>query len=113
MAKYVKKPVVIDAEEFNSSFEGMSDEFKSQVKIFKTYMQPDQYFIQTLEGNMYLKDGDFIIKGVAGEFYPCRKDIFEKTYDAVRGVHTPEPPKEEPTRFDFLKKLEEKINGED
>jgi hypothetical protein len=39
--------------------------------------------ITTLEGVMMATEGDFIIQGVAGEFYPCRPDIFEKTYELV------------------------------
>lgn len=39
--------------------------------------------IDTLEGTMRADPGDFIIKGVNGEFYPCKPDIFEKTYEAV------------------------------
>jgi hypothetical protein len=39
--------------------------------------------IETLEGNMRTKIGDYIIKGVAGEFYPCKPDIFEGTYELV------------------------------
>ena len=39
--------------------------------------------IWTLEGVMTIKEGDWIIKGVEGEFYPCKPDIFEKTYEAV------------------------------
>lgn len=37
--------------------------------------------IKTLEGEIYVAKGDFIIKGVNGEFYPCKHDIFEKTYE--------------------------------
>lgn len=40
-------------------------------------------FIETLEGRMLANEGDFIIKGVNGEFYPCKPDIFEKTYDEL------------------------------
>lgn len=40
--------------------------------------------IPTLEGNMIAKHGDYIIKGVNGEFYPCKPDIFEKTYDILK-----------------------------
>lgn len=39
--------------------------------------------IKTLEGNMEASIGDFIIKGVNDEYYPCKPDIFEKTYDAI------------------------------
>lgn len=38
-------------------------------------------FIKTLEGGMYITKNDWIIKGVNGEFYPCKPDIFEKTYE--------------------------------
>jgi hypothetical protein len=41
--------------------------------------------IPTLEGTMLGAKGDFIIKGVNGEFYPCKPDIFEKTYEKVEG----------------------------
>ena len=41
--------------------------------------------IRTLEGDMRASVGDWIIRGVAGEFYPCRGDIFEQTYEAVEG----------------------------
>ena len=43
----------------------------------------DHILIPTLEGNMRALPGDYIIKGVQGEFYPCKPDIFEATYDAV------------------------------
>ncbi|MFF9309907.1 hypothetical protein ACF1BS_03260 [Streptomyces sp. NPDC014748] len=45
----------------------------------------DVFYIHTLEGEMRATDGDWIIKGVAGEFYPCRDDIFRATYEAVAG----------------------------
>ena len=47
---------------------------------------PDSYkgiYIQTLEGTMLASVGDYIIKGVKGEFYPCKPDIFEATYEKV------------------------------
>ena len=43
---------------------------------------PD-FSIRTLEGDMKISKGDFIIKGVNGEFYPCKPEIFEKTYEVV------------------------------
>jgi hypothetical protein len=39
--------------------------------------------VETLEGSMAVSDGDYIIKGVAGEFYPCKPDIFAQTYEIV------------------------------
>lgn len=44
-----------------------------------------EWFIDTLEGTMTAKPGDWIIRGVAGEFYPCKPNIFEATYEAVDG----------------------------
>ena len=42
---------------------------------------PGEVYIMTLEGNHKVTPGDYIIKGVNGEFYPCKPDIFEKTYE--------------------------------
>lgn len=47
------------------------------------YINENRPFISTLEGNMYISIGDYIIKGVKGEFYPCRSDIFAQTYEIV------------------------------
>lgn len=41
-------------------------------------------FISTLEGDMRVSDGDFVIRGVQGEFYPCKPDIFAATYEPVQ-----------------------------
>lgn len=61
MAKYRKKPVVIEA-----------------------YQTTQEMDIPTLEGVMHASIGDFIITGVNGEMYPCKPDIFEKTYELVK-----------------------------
>lgn len=45
-------------------------------------------WIETLEGRMLASQYDYIIKGVNGEFYPCKPDVFRKTYEAVDEVHT-------------------------
>ncbi len=60
MAKYRKKPVVIEA-----------------------YQTDKELNIETLEGTMHANVGDWIITGVHGEQYPCKPDIFEKTYEPV------------------------------
>lgn len=54
-----------------------------------TVIKPERLEIETLEGTMTADVGDWIIKGVNGEFYPCKPDIFEKTYDLKDedGVH--------------------------
>lgn len=49
-----------------------------------TFLDGDnQMMIDTLEGFLFVNDGDWIVKGVEGEFYPCKPDIFEKTYKEV------------------------------
>lgn len=49
---------------------------------FNDYVK-DRGIITTLEGDMVVTSGDWIIKGVKGEYYPCKPDIFEKTYERV------------------------------
>jgi hypothetical protein len=51
--------------------------------VIKAYQTDTDMVIHTLEGDMQAHAGDYIITGVKGEQYPCRKDIFEETYDAV------------------------------
>lgn len=82
--KYRKKPVVIEAIKWTGEnlleVESFAQGFtKSDVEEGKeTYL-----YIQTLEGYLRATLGDFIIKGIKGEFYPCKPDIFEATYEAV------------------------------
>lgn len=52
-------------------------------KIYFMEGSPHKCFIKTLEGDMHVSVGDYIIKGVDGELYPCKPDIFEKTYEIV------------------------------
>lgn len=75
MKTYRKKPVVIEAVQWNKNI----DEMKSFMGVI--VVQADKLLIGTLEGTMTANIGDFIIKGVNGEFYPCKPDIFEKTYE--------------------------------
>lgn len=82
--KYRKKPVVIDALEWKgtpTSFAAINLMGGSR----GITMSPDfqELKIVTLEGVMTAQKGDFIIKGVSGELYPCKPAIFHKTYDAV------------------------------
>ena len=79
--KYKKKPVVISALRFDG--ENVDDilEWTDGASLYEA--NTDELFIVTLEGDMLVGPGDFVIRGVAGEFYPCKNDIFEKTYEAV------------------------------
>lgn len=81
--KYVKKPIVIEAIKWNpnSSTEIIPDWFFNSCKSREIYPEFDGTLtIKTLEGNMTAQDGDYIIKGIAGEIYPCKPDIFEQSY---------------------------------
>ena len=87
MGKYRKKPVVIDAVLFDWTQE-MLDALKGQGMDTITVAKNGDGVvtilrIKTLEGTMRVAEGDYIIKGIKGEFYPCKPDIFELTYEAV------------------------------
>lgn len=81
--KFIKQPVIVEAFQFgydeepnwfNPEYIAMEyDEGKHRLKGC----------ISTLEGNMWFWEGDYVIRGVKGECYPCRRDIFEETYDEV------------------------------
>lgn len=58
--------------------------------------------IETLEGTMWARDTDYVIKGVQGEFYPCRADIFEATYEPVTVIPPPTAPVREVVPGVFL-----------
>jgi hypothetical protein len=79
MAKYRKKPVVIEAVQFTGDNWG---EIETFVPVGK-YNDDGTFQIVTLEGEHKCSIGDYVIKGVKGEFYPCKPDIFEMTYEAV------------------------------
>jgi len=83
--KYVKKPVVIEAMQFTDETKDMvynwiNETFHNITADCDKIGNPI-LIIETLEGNMTAAFGDFVIKGVNGEFYPCKPDIFEKTYE--------------------------------
>lgn len=85
--RYRKKPVEVDAIVWNGSNVDEIKEFCKGAERFETVDTNGNIihflYINTLEGKMYASVGDYIIKGVNGELYPCKPDIFEKTYDAV------------------------------
>lgn len=88
-SRYIKKPVVVEA------FQFVGDNYPelcewAEIKIGGEY--PDVPFtwsktagvrIRTLEGMMHVSKGDWIIRGIQGEFYPCKPNIFEETYEAA------------------------------
>ena len=97
MAKYRKKPVIIEAitfdelvaygkEHTNNIVAGMPWSFGYQGYPI-THENDDCYLIPTLEGIMKFQRGDMLITGVQGEIYPCKADIFVSTYEAVEEVN--------------------------
>lgn len=100
--KYKKKPVTIEAYQVPENiFTGytikdaeamleieteLTEWIGDRIKMFKWVSGPQSGIkIPTLEGEMLASPGDYIIKGVAGEFYPCKPDIFKQTYEEVNG----------------------------
>jgi len=93
MAKYRKKPVVVEAVQWNGcNYDEIDNFIKSTPHHFEQIRTSNTSFgfstisalvITTLEGDMTAVPGDYIIKGVNGEYYPCKPDIFEKTYEKV------------------------------
>ena len=88
--KYRKKPVEIEAWQFNDTFQTAPGWMIKAVQDGTVYVVPDKLknrtihmFIKTLEGEMCAEPNDWIIKGVKGELYPCKPDIFEQTYEVA------------------------------
>jgi hypothetical protein len=86
ISRFTKKPITIEAFEFvDATLETMSSisEFmgeKKEIEFDGTSAEP-KIKIETLEGPIYASIGDMIIKGIHGEFYPCKPDIFHKSYN--------------------------------
>lgn len=94
MMKFRKRPIEVDAEIYKA---GLEDGFVYDIPMFGLFTKkecinsgftPDFEkdkipFIETLEGKHLIRKGDYIITGVNGERYPCKPDIFEKTYEKV------------------------------
>jgi hypothetical protein len=90
MQKYRKKPVIIEAMQYLGPFslDEMREEWGEEFSSVCTQSDLGVVTIKTLEGMaiegiFFVTIGDFIIKGVKGEFYPCKPDIFEATYEFV------------------------------
>lgn len=87
MPQYRKKPVVIDAIQFNRNNWEEVKQFTNNtahtITIERHIDGKCTCIIPTLEGQHIANEGDYIIRGVKGEYYPCKPDIFEATYDAI------------------------------
>lgn len=78
--KYIKRPVEVETLKWNGKNMKQIIEFAGDYKVWES--TDNTLLIETLEGNMTASKGDYIIKGVDGEIYPCKPDIFHKTYQA-------------------------------
>ena len=85
-SKFRKKPVVIEAMQWhgnemhdNQEVLGWLNEHSVQYRVSSM----NEVVLPTLEGDMTASRGDWIIRGVAGEFYPCKPDIFDATYEPI------------------------------
>lgn len=93
--KYRKKPVIIEAFEFDGDLQDRDGDFYVPEWAIKAFdngdlffgafedSPPCELFISTLEGRLHVSVGDYIIQGIKGEIYPCKPDIFEATYEKV------------------------------
>ena len=85
MTKYIKKPVVLEAMELThipNNQQEIIDWGKGKIRKGLD----GGLIIETLEGNMVANSGAYIIRGIQGEFYPCKSDIFEQTYSVYEGL---------------------------
>lgn len=83
MTKYVKKPIVIEAWQYGSK-EEMPNWLCDAIRLDRNVSLSSKdncLYIKTLEGTMKAENGDYIIRGIQGELYPCKPDIFEATYN--------------------------------
>ena len=90
MPKYRKKPVVIEAFRYDGDLMDSKGNYyapgwavKALEEDILFFKHQGELFVKTLERDMAVTVGDYIIKGVNNELYPCEPDVFEKTYDLV------------------------------
>lgn len=79
--KYRKKPVEVEALKWEIDNLDEMSTFIGDSRVWGYHAETNELIISTLEGVITANEGDYIIKGVKGEFYPCKPDIFEMTYE--------------------------------
>ena len=80
MGRYRKKPVEIEAVQWSGSNWHSIRDFAGHAWV---YTKGSELYVKTVEGDLHASPEDWIIKGVKGEFYPCKPDIFAATYEAA------------------------------
>ena len=85
MGMYRKKPVVIEAFRWTGDYDQTEDLewIVEAIQIGRVRIEKTMMLIDTLEGTHQANRGDWIIKGIKGELYPCKPDIFDATYEPV------------------------------
>jgi len=86
MALYKKKPITLEAiqfVDFQTSLDACIEFLGENVNM---YVKNDRIVIVTLEGDLTVSNGDYIVRGIAGEFYPVKPELFAKLYDYVQGT---------------------------
>jgi hypothetical protein len=84
--QYIKKPLVIEAVQYDGNFRCLDVFSINEVGNFKLGKEEDgssYLLIPTLEGDIKCSKLDYIIRGIKGEYYPCKPDIFELTYEKI------------------------------
>lgn len=82
--KFRKKPIEIEARQWDGSKNSATKLLRWMIPDIEPEAEASELTIQTLEGKMHVSPGDWVIRGVKGEFYPCKPDIFEATYEEVK-----------------------------
>jgi hypothetical protein len=82
--RFRKRPVVVEAVQFTGS--NASECFAFCPVACEAFVRGSGLVIPTLEGDMAVRPGDWIIRGVKGEFYPCKPDIFAVTYEPISSL---------------------------
>ena len=91
MSHYRKKPVVIEAKQWFNHGDHPMVVYYDPEKAGAYIKGPGPHgWVKTLEGGHIVSPGDWIIRGVKGEFYPCKPDVFEATYEPVAGIDCPD-----------------------
>ena len=83
MPYYRKKPVVIEAVQWLGPNNPPHPEVVEYTDVEAPMGERGRYYVNTLEGPLRVSPGDWIIKGIKGEHYPCKPDIFAATYEAA------------------------------
>lgn len=87
MPYYRKKPILVEARQYTGdNFLELQDWSADHVEL--SDYRDDAICVYTPEGLLWFDEGDYVIKGARGEFYPCQKDIFEETYEEVDKRHS-------------------------